>query len=513
MWAEMGTNYYPNSLSNDAEVAIFSTDSGGYIPLPMRLISLFFSRIGTPAISIPYAYTLTSYILTGLLIGFFCSKVFRSVIESDLIRFVVSVFVLTTADFETRTYIGFNYFFLFLITVISITMFRSRIDSKILLIVPLLICSKPIMLATLPALGIAFISQRRNRLQISLGLSTVFLASIQILTILRSRENGLFIDQNDTSLIHKVLNGFVYFLATPSVIFDYKLVDNIFVRAILGLTILLVSLVLSFYCGQKTRITVLFSLMTIFCISQLNSLALPMIFNDDFFFIYNLSLNRYLIPTYHLFTLIFFALVSGIILKLNVGKFVFGTICTLLASLTLAILSHISSKVEEPKSPALFNSQWSSFARSIDSGESICVPLDPAGWTYQFGCRNLSPEFNWINFGGYGKSINLGPGRPLSIALPDELQNSRIMSVGLLVRPSSNQNGNLYLEIDSPSFGKFRVSIYPRLNLQGGQVFFSLPSDLTSLSNASIMLHSDQYLEVGLLDANSIRPAIIWYGV
>ena len=75
MWAEMASNYYPNSISDSLWTRLFATDFG-YVPLPQRLIGIVGSSFNLPAAAIPYFYTWSAVILTGAMVGSFCLRPF-----------------------------------------------------------------------------------------------------------------------------------------------------------------------------------------------------------------------------------------------------------------------------------------------------------------------------------------------------------------------------------------------------------------------------------------------------
>jgi hypothetical protein len=113
MWAEMATNYFHNANSTSYFQKFLSTDAG-YIPAPQRLIAFFGNFFSFPASSIPYFYTWSSIVLTAMLIGTFCLPAFRILVKNDYLRFFTSLAILIVSDFETRTFINFTYFVVFL---------------------------------------------------------------------------------------------------------------------------------------------------------------------------------------------------------------------------------------------------------------------------------------------------------------------------------------------------------------------------------------------------------------
>ena len=160
MWAEMATNYFPNANSPSYFHKLFSTDAG-YIPVPQRLIALVGNALNFPAGSIPYFYTWSATLLTGMMVGTFCLARFRILVKNDALRFCAAIVILIVADFETKTFINFTYFAAFFVAIITSLALVDDIEEVPwwAWFVPILMVSKPAVLSALPAMIIVVISQ------------------------------------------------------------------------------------------------------------------------------------------------------------------------------------------------------------------------------------------------------------------------------------------------------------------------------------------------------------------
>ena len=211
MWAEMATNYYANAQAPSLVARLMSTDAG-YIPLPQRLLALLFHALALPASSIPYAYSWTAILLTAAMVGSFCLGPFRRVVQSDGLRLLVALSVLALADYETRTFINFTYFAAFFILILSaLALVSDKMDAPPgwAWLTPVLMISKPAVVATLPGLLLAAILGRGRRYR-WLAAASVVACCAQAAQMLLSRANGAFATPTTTSLPEKLYIGIEY---------------------------------------------------------------------------------------------------------------------------------------------------------------------------------------------------------------------------------------------------------------------------------------------------------------
>lgn len=210
MWAEMATNYFPNANSPSYLQKLFSTD-GGYIPAPQRLIAFIGNQLNLPAASIPYLYTWSAIISTGMMIGVFCLVQFRTLVKSDTLRFLTAISILMVADFETRTFINFTYFSAFFVAIV--TALALVYDSEEVpwwaWFIPILMVSKPAVLAALPAMIlVAMVSKSRFR-WVTICATTLCIG--QIAKIVVSHNLNAIVGANEIGFLSKSIVAIKYF--------------------------------------------------------------------------------------------------------------------------------------------------------------------------------------------------------------------------------------------------------------------------------------------------------------
>ena len=171
-----------------------------------------FHALALPASSIPYAYSWTAILLTAAMVGSFCLGPFRRVVQSDGLRLLVALSVLALADYETRTFINFTYFAAFFILILSaLALVSDKMDAPPgwAWLTPVLMISKPAVVATLPGLLLAAILGRGRRYR-WLAAASVVACCAQAAQMLLSRANGAFATPTTTSLPEKLYIGIEY---------------------------------------------------------------------------------------------------------------------------------------------------------------------------------------------------------------------------------------------------------------------------------------------------------------
>ncbi|NBV83349.1 hypothetical protein EBR57_04420 [bacterium] len=190
MWAEMATNYYAFSESHSWAIKTLSLDSG-YYPLPMRAISLGVSLFNVPSQTIPLVYNLIAVVLTGSIVGLFTLPIFRHMVQSDWLRWLTSVVILIICDWETRTFINFPYFGIWICGMLITVSLLKKTDAppRWGWVFPILMMSKPHYLALMPATIIAAIKTKTKWRW--LMISSIALQVIQCVVIAISASNGV----------------------------------------------------------------------------------------------------------------------------------------------------------------------------------------------------------------------------------------------------------------------------------------------------------------------------------
>jgi len=516
MWAEMGTNYFANSVSPGISSKFFATDAG-YIPYPVRWLSTAFSILNAPSNAIPFIYTGAAILIASTLVSLFALKIFRDVIQSDLLRFLVSLTVSICIDFETRTYINFPYISAFILMACLLLLIQDKLPRYLLMLFPIFICAKPLLMAFIPLYIFSYLKVKRKRelLEKVTFYSVGVLTLLQVATILNSRSEGILKQNLNPSLIESITVTFGYFFGVIAQPFNSIFHFGPAVQILIGF-IFLLSLIFFLINNESSlrhKFIAIFS--TIFLMCLINSLALPDAFNRNYALLQNnFSIFRYTVPIIACLILalgILFDVAQKSIFKNNPLKLALNSF---LVFAFILFGSTVFVNIKEPISPTLFNSKWVTYANKIDDGTPVCVPIDPAGWTFERGCRNLTPTVNWTTIAGYSESVLISPEIVFRIKIPESIQRNKVESFGIFVRPLSQKTGfvKLDLKIDFPESGKKIVSIYPLIHSSGGQVIFALPPEVKSLLGARIEITSDQTLSLGVLRTDAREPAVLIYG-
>ena len=181
MWAEMSSNYYPVTQMHGLPAALFATDAG-YIPLPQRLIAYAGRTLGAQAI--PFYYSLSAMVLGGLCLASFCHAIFRTLIPSDAIRFLLCIVFCCIPDFETRTFINFTYLgIVYLGALVAVSLIPDGGDAPgWAWFAPFLMLSKPVTLALVPMIVIALaVAKPRFRILWSICVATAMVQAARLM--------------------------------------------------------------------------------------------------------------------------------------------------------------------------------------------------------------------------------------------------------------------------------------------------------------------------------------------
>jgi hypothetical protein len=520
MWAEMAVNYFPNSKSSDLTTVFLSKDAG-YIPFGLRIVSWLYDALGISTAVIPYVYTFTAVIAAGMLVGFFCLKRFRILVESDSLRFLISIFVIFAADFETRTYINFTYFSLFFIFINVTIAFRKQLSTYVFLTFPILIFSKPILLSVLPIIIFVFISTKRNLIQKLTFVIILFSSIIQLIAILNSNSKNAFQQDTTIQFVDKIKNTFVYFFGTFAIPLNEFFATSVGLKVLIGISFVIFCLLIAIKASNQLSFLVYFALLTLFIVSLINTVAVSTTFGSNYSLLNGMPLFRYMIPIIDVGILLLIGTMLNCVYLLTLNS---SQISTKLswklignAAVGLILIQGVffsSKNIQEPISPALFNSQWSRMATVFDSGKPVCIPVDPAGWTYGRQCRLLNSDFNWINFGGYEQTLVVRNEIPFALDLPRDNNWVELQSLGILVKPLSSQNalGSAQLDIKLNNNKNLVVKTIQRSNSSGFLLFFLLSDPVPFSDIVSISFEASNDLILGLNSKIDSTPAVLFYG-
>lgn len=522
MWAEMATNYFTNANSPSYIQKLFATDAG-YIPAALRLIALTGNLFNLPADSIPYFYTWSAIILTGMMIGAFCLAQFRKLVRNDVLRFLTAISILVVADFETRTFINFTYFAAFFVAIVTALALVNDTEDVPwwAWFIPLLMVSKPAVLAALPAMiVVAMVSKPRFR-WITI---TVFALCIgQFIQMVISQKGGVVPQTIEITFLSKVFASFEYFFGfLGGYVFgpNFQFEKNISILA--GVCIFFASALVVFKKRNNSSALMLVGLSLLFFNILLNCFALSDAWNRDMARLAGLPVYRHIIVGFFGCVLVTLGLFVSLTdyrdskykaqHTVNFGLFIF--VLWFVGSGWFSFGGKIS---REPEAPLIKNSQWQKMAAAIDSGRSpLCVPIDPFGLTYSRNCTVLNPELNFTKpyrFEVVQPEDNLSV---LEVTPPAQLSEKTLVSLAVLAQPFTTQNffvtvkANIHLKDGSIKF----YSGGRDLTISGGLILLT-GNDRILISNISsirFVFNSPVKIAIMATEQNS-TPAILWMGL
>lgn len=446
MYAEMATNYYPAAAGGDWR-NLFATDAG-YIPLPQRLIAAGISSLGAPVAAIPYLYQSLAYVLGGLSIAAFAHPIFRPLVRDDRVRALACFTFCFLIDFETRQFVNFTYIGIFLtlpLTALAMTP-RGEDAPWWAWFMPILMLSKPIELAMIPAIALAAAMAKPRFRWVMLASLLVGIAQLVRLATSAATSTLSFVD-NDATLLSKLSTAVLSGAGTMggfSIGFGpmFALV-NIHLKAwlvvLIGLAITGTYLVLLARRWRDPPALLLVGMMLVYAVALMNSVALSRHWNLELQMLRQVLIHRWTLGG--IAGAIFCLFSAAQLLTDSPGWRSHRT--KVIALLPLMILwlgvslwpSAIVKAMPRPF-PETGNSFWRDLSDRIDGNDPVCVPVDPywAGgsfWMFRRNCVQLTngPEPN-------------APARPLigaeQVALPDAARGRSIVGIVMAVRPAAD---------------------------------------------------------------------------
>ena len=519
MWAEMATNYFPAANAQSIGERLFSTDAG-YIPLPQRLLAYLGSLLRLPASAVPYFYTWSGIAATAMMVGAFCLRPFRAVVNSDSLRFVTAISVLLLADFETRTFINFTYYVPFLAAIVTaLALADDSVDVPAWAwILPILMLSKPAALTVLPAMIlVAFVSRRRFRL-ITLVATLVCLA--QVVQLVLSHKGGAFVPTAEISRLDKLHASIRYFFGYVGYYTTGTALDtNIFGRILSGLAIAAFCLVSLLASGRRSHALLVVGLSLLFWNLLLNCFALSDTWNLDMARLQGAPIYRHIIVGFFGVVLMVASLAallserrreSSGALRASLGAVLM--LAWLAGSGWLAFAGALN---RVPGLPTTQNSQWQQMAQAIDAGVPVCVPVDPLGWMYGIQCKQLNPEITRENSYRFAALPTGGAGSYFLAPPPDGLDGKSLISLAAMVRPTSNRTGPINaMAIVRTKDGTSRYFTGAReLPATGGLILLTSDLPVATEDIASIRLSFGSPVALAFEASKSANtPAILWMG-
>lgn len=519
MWAEMATNYYFNANAPSYFQKLFATDAG-YIPIPQRLIALVGNLLNLSAGTIPYFYTWSAIIFSGMLVGTFCLSQFRTLVRSDAVRFLTCIAILMVVDFETRTFINFTYFSAFFVAIVTALALVE--DSKEIprwaWFAPIFMVSKPAVLAALPAMIlVALISKPRFRwiTIAAAGLCIVQLAQMGISAKAGAMPFGL----NETTLVSKIITTFMYFLGfLGGYVFGPTFHLGNYLLMFVGLVIVCASTIIVMKTKKRAGALIFVGFSLLLFNVLLNAFALSDSWNRDLGILRGLPIYRHIIVGFFGCVLVVCGLISALTaasIPAAPWRRNLGALLLIVWFLTSGWLFFAINISRDPTSPMTGNSQWQTMAEAIDSRVSpLCVPIDPwskeTSWLYQRNCGVLKPAPTWEN-----GSVLLTELLWFEAAAPVAIADKTLVAAAVLVKPVSSKRSRVEVQmvINLVDGSIKQYSGAQDINPSGGLLLLTGADRIAINTISSVNLTFNLPVEIALGPGDPAGiPGIAWMG-
>lgn len=516
MWAEMATNYFVNAQGTTLIQRLFSTDAG-YIPLPQRLIALVVAVLRLPAAAVPYAYSWAAVVLTAAIVGAFCLRPFRALVRSDAQRFFTVVAVLIVIDFETRTFINFTYVAAFLAAVLTALALVSRTEEvpRWAWCLPVLMMSKPAVLAALPAMVCAAsVSRRRFR---HVTFAVLILTTVQVVQMAFSHADGTFVSTHAVSLMDRFVAAAKYGVGFLGVYIGGPASAR---PLILG-TLAAACCAGAFFRphGGVNALLLTGSGLLLFNV-VLNCFVLTDMWNLNMARLEGAPVYRHIIVGYMgvvlIVTALFVRLDDGLSRKrgylAGLGSALFVVWFVMSGWLFRGV--QISAT---PGAPVLDNSSWVPMSPIIDSSEPVCVPINPIGWVYGRDCGLLNPEIGAAFAAGlvFYPADMQGSIATINVPLLPKNTGKRLLSLAVLAKPGEGLSHDVSAKavIAMKDGGTRVLQGRRRLPGSGGLVLMTAKRDIAFDEIEALKIEVDGVNAFGFVAGRDpAEPALLWMG-
>jgi hypothetical protein len=511
MWAESATNYFHFANAPTLAERFFSTDAG-YIPLPQRLIAITGTWLQLPAKAIPYYYTWTGIVLTGALAGAFCLAPFRKLARSDGLRFFAAIAVLLIVDFETRTFINFTYFVAFFVSIVTALAFVDRQAEvpRWAWLIPLLMMSKPAVLSALPAMVlVSFVSRTRFRLITAAAL----LLCLAQLGMMYSTPLKVISGASMFSTAQKAEATLRYFLGfLGQLVAGRSLVLSQPWATALGSLLLVASLSVVLKKRNNAAVLIVIGLSLLFFNIAVHCFAMSANWNIDMQRLADFVIERHIVVGFSGVVL----LMTGLAASLPGGWRSWLPAAAFTSWFLLSgWLGFAGTLNQLPSSPKIGNSHWLEMAEAIDSGDDVCVPVDPLGIIFTRNCSLLNVSISWY-LAALRTPLYTPPaaGNSQQLELPQQ-PHKWLRSVAILARPLTTTSEPLQARIElALTHGGRKLLTGSRAMTASGGLLMLTGHDVTRLEDLeSAVLHFSQPAELGHVEADGTAvPIVLWMG-
>ncbi|TFV87789.1 hypothetical protein [Blastococcus sp. CT_GayMR16] len=529
MWAEMGTNYYATTQDPSLLQRLFATDAG-YIPLPQRLIAFAGGTLGLPAETVPYLYTGSALVLAAVLIATVCLPVFRPVLASDGMRFVLAITLMIVPDYETRTFINFTYFAV--VPAVALTALaavqRDREVPAWAWVLPLFMLSKPGVLAVLPAMVlVAVVSRPRFRW---ITVVSVVAGLVQAVQLALSTSSGASLLQaSDQSGLSKLVTALKYTLGfVGRLVLGPGTTLSTYPWMFAGLAVVVLSVGAALYLRSRATPLVFIGLSLVLFTMLVNGFTFSAAFTRDMALLSYPAFDRRFVVAVIGALFVVAGLVAMVVesprtvaLAQRIPRLHPARVSSMVGTAVLAIWLFLAgwtdyaAMINRPFGVPVGNvSQWQQMSPVLSSAEPVvCVPLDPFSWVYGRNCEVLTERVIPFYY-AWTASDRADDGSGLELPVPREVRDAELASVGVMVRPTAGTSIVSGRAVVTDGAGRETVlSGEAELPADGGLLqFVASPTPLVDGAR-SLRLEFDEPVEVAALDGHDTDTTIVlWMG-
>lgn len=420
VYAEGGQTFFYYAYHHQVFENLFEFKWYNYLILEQRLIAIIAVKVFHIIENFAGFIQWVSLVFIGYCYACFNLKIFRSLIASDIARFLISILlgISFLGDYELYAFVNFNYHGMFLMLLFLFTRLEQVsffFYATNLILIALLLVSKTYPISFFPVYALVFIkfyldskSKKFNRNTLFYGISCVLIL-IQAITayVVSTKVQHLSKSLGKMDLLQIIQDGFFYYLQsylhfflsptflrhghplihfTESIQFPEMRPINYGV----GLVIVsLFALALFQIRTSSNRKPAYFFLAANFI--AYTSLSFTVISaNWLSYFPKELTWESlYLPPHNRWFYLSMTCLfLGGIVLLLNCFKSKILQILVTVLLISGAIYTTYDFRSGDSPNPKAYYSHWKVYHKLINS-KDYCLPISPYGWMIEWNCRAL----------------------------------------------------------------------------------------------------------------------------
>lgn len=405
---EMATDFVPTSHADSLWVRFFKPDAG-YIPLLMRVVAWSFASFRVDLALIPYFYTGSALFLVPFFVAPLCLPIFRVLIPSDALRFIVCLVVLWLSSTEILIFLNCSYYFGFFVLAVSALAWVLPDEREL----PwwawgavLAALSKPLVLATAP--GVLLVALVRPGRFSRIGLVCLFLSLLQcaslayfaqqgVMSLSRASDANTFIQGVISIPWSLVLLAANFVGVVPARALDLLFSPDTYVLAgglmAAGAVLLGLAIGILRKRPQPSSALILFGLLGLFFHTLLACVALSRVYTPDFSALHYLNLSKWSIVGFWsvLFVLIGFLgamrlPATGLLRRLRVNQPILFALWFLCSG--LVIVGPMTASIPHLLKPKLVENEmceWRTMAERYDilKDPNVCFPVEgPYGTVY-----------------------------------------------------------------------------------------------------------------------------------